>query len=213
MVVEPRVVVPWWKTEHRDQWKSHTLPRAQNGGEASSKWPKTEQCAAQQWTNGADNTIACPTQLGAQQPSGCSQHSGSSSAHGDPSATDADTGTTIRFSQLSDRKDDGTAPAYQMEMPPRLYTVLKFDCDTVKVEDHPCFTMVRHSPTFQFDVFTNATTGHMSTVRSPFYHGTPEYKKATRRADYGSTKNKSLKNGTVIVMDLWNMYATELIIK
>ena len=68
------------KEEHRDQWKSQTLPRAQNGGEASSQCAKTEQCAGKQWTNGADNTNVCPTQLVAQQPSGCSQHSGSSSA-------------------------------------------------------------------------------------------------------------------------------------
>ena len=139
MVVGPRVAVPWWKTEHRDQWKSHTLPRAPNGGEGSSKWPKTEQCAAQQWTNGADNTIACPTQLRAQQPSGCSQPSGSSSAHGDPSATDADTGITIRMSQLLGRTDDGIAPAYQTDMPARLHSVLRKDCDTVKIEDHETF--------------------------------------------------------------------------
>ena len=83
--------------------------------------------------------------------------------------------------------------AYQIEYPPCLYMVLKRDCDTVKFEPHALMQIEeRHCPAYQLEVFTNATTGHMSSMRSPFYHDTGDYATAKQRADWGNTKGKKV---------------------
>ena len=60
------------------------------------------------------------------------QHGGSSGAYGDSAAPAANGGFQIVMSQLSDRKDDGTGPAWEYTKPPVLYMVVRHDLDTIK---------------------------------------------------------------------------------
>ena len=106
--------------EPSEQWHIHVT---RDVGQEQAEWAKTDEGGGQYWRNGANQN---------PQASGGSQHGGSSSAHGDSSATAANAGTTFRMSQLSDRKEDGPAPAWEFNRPARLYMVVRFDLDTIR---------------------------------------------------------------------------------
>ena len=102
------------------QWSTHV---EKCEGPDHSKWARTEDPLQHCWNTGTNTN---------QQASEGPQHGGNSSSNEHSSATAANAGTTIRMSQLSDRKEDGSAPGWEFTKPARLYMVVRADLDTLR---------------------------------------------------------------------------------
>jgi hypothetical protein len=132
---------------------------------------------------------------------------GSSGADGDSAAPAANGGFQIRMSQLSDRKGDGTGPAWEDTKPPRLYMVVRHDLDTMKFVPSDVHRMAKDTNTFLFQVWNSATNGYQPKVRSHFYHCTSDFNKAKQRAEQGNQKNnRKFWNASIVVIDVWDLF-------
>ena len=141
------------RKEHPAQWSSHLDP----DGAEQGKWARTDD------GNTPGSTTAT---FENPQANDAPQHGGSSGAYGDSAAPVANEGFKIVMSQLSDRKDDGTGPAWEYTKPPVLWMVVRADLDTIRFFPSDVHSKARNSREFLFDVWNVATNGYQSRVRS-----------------------------------------------
>ena len=166
-----------WNKKEIDDWRQKDENAKMEGdwscqGKINDPWARTDDGDQQGWTGTDKNPQAnCAPQRG-----GSSGACGSSGADGDSAAPAANGGSQIRLSQLSDRKDDGTGPAWQYTKPPVLYMVVRPDLDTIKLFPGYIHRMAKDTNKFQFEVWNSATNGYQQKVRSHFYHCTDDVK-------------------------------------
>ena len=170
------------------------------------EWPWQADRHNGKWARTDDGNQQGPQGNCAPQHGGSSRACGSSGADGDSAAPAANGGFQIRMSQLSDRKGDGTGPAWEDTKPPRLYMVVRHDLDTMKFVPSDLHRMAKDTNTFLFQVWNSATNGYQPKVRSHFYHCTSDFNKAKQRAEQGNQKGKKLQNGVIVVIDVWDLF-------
>ena len=191
----------WDKDTAYDNWNKQCKNDRKEG-----EWPWQADRHTGKWARTGDGNQQGPQGNCAPQHGGSSGACGSSGADGDSAAPAANGGFQIRMSQLSDRKGDGTGPAWEDTKPPRLYMVVRHDLDTMKFVPSDLHRMARDTNTFLFQVWNSATNGYQPKVRSHFYHCTDDFNKAKQRAEQGNQKMKKLQNGFIVVIDVWDLF-------
>ena len=186
-----------WNQKEIDDWR-----QKDENAKINDPWARTDDGDQQGWTGTDKNQQANY----APQRGGSSGAYGSSGADGNSAAPAANGGSQIRLSQLSDRKDDGTGPAYPYTKPPVLYMVVRADLDTIKLRPDDIHTLAKDTNKFQLEVWISATTGYQRHVRSNFYHCTDDFDIAKQRAEQGNLKGKRLQNGFIVMIDVWHLF-------